>query len=307
MNRLCATCIALFALMHTCAISWAQSPGAFIKPEAAARIEKLANDPFRWIILHGTAPKTTEPIKSSANQRATRTSTRTPVNQSSETSTTNARSKQFASGALVSEGRVLRSVIDFASAKKMTDGSIEAIDGAFVEAKINTFSFNSPNPVSASLDFDTKRKLVRLDYGVPETVGLFGGAGIRINLVSEEVSLAKQLIQGDQVGGMLIAQIDVKFATRLKIFIIGHEDQLDGAYPYFILPVEPGLRTYGLLLEDAIQPEWSATAPDIAKVLQKVMGVGIEYSRGDALGQADHGSFWVGSIRFSQVKQVAAR
>jgi hypothetical protein len=83
----------------------------------------------------------------------------------------------------------------------------------------------------------------------------------------------------------------------------GPKSNSDGAYPYFILPVEPGLRTYGLTLADFVLPPWSATASSISEALTNVIGVGVEYSRGDASGQGDKGTFWVGSVRFSDIKQ----
>jgi hypothetical protein len=189
---------------------------------------------------------------------------------------------------------------DFEDAEKFANGNLESKNGAWIGSEVNTFSQQRPNPVTASQVLDKVKNLVRVNYDVPDTVGRYGGAGIIVNSKGEGVNLEK-MVDGKNVNGVLVIEIDVTVATRLKISVQGPKSNTEGAYPYFILPVEPGIRTYGLVLEDFRTPAWSANAPSIQEALGNVKAVGVEYSRGDAFGQGDKGSFWVGEIRFSDV------
>jgi hypothetical protein len=298
------------------------APGVSINAAAAAKIEKMSSDPFRWIILHANTVRTPAAADTSAatpsKPRAAPVRTAAPRTTPAKPSETLAIATPIPQPTTqvkipavdvneqgVSEGAVLHKVIDFSTAKLRDDGAIETASGAFVGARVNTYSAKSPNPVEASSSFDKVRKLVRVDYSVPETVGSSGGAGVRINVEGEGVEL-KQLVNGENVSGMLVIDIDASAATSLKIALLGPVENPQGAYPYFRLPVEPGLRTYGLMLADFVQAPWSSTAADIATALTKVLAVEVEYSRGYALGKADKGTFWVGNIRISNLQQVAA-
>jgi hypothetical protein len=195
---------------------------------------------------------------------------------------------------------VIYEFADFDDAEKFANGNLQAKNGSWIAADVNTFSQQRPNPVTANHILDKEKSLVRVNYDVPDTVGRYGGAGIIINSKGEGVNLEK-MVDGKNVNGILVIEIDVTVATRLKISVQGPKSNSEGAYPYFILPVEPGVRTYGLVLEDFRTPAWSANAPSIQEALGNVKAVAVEYSRGDAFGQGDKGSFWVGEIRFSDV------
>jgi hypothetical protein len=195
---------------------------------------------------------------------------------------------------------VIYEFADFENAEKFANGNLEAKNGSWIGADVNTFSQQRPNPVTASHILDKEKNLVRVNYDVPDTVGRYGGAGIIINSKGDGVNLEK-MVDGKNVNGILVIEIDVTVATRLKISVQGPKSNTEGAYPYFILPVEPGSRTYGLVLADFRTPAWSANAPSIQEALGNVKAVAVEYSRGDAFGQGDKGSFWVGEIRFSDV------
>jgi hypothetical protein len=325
----------MFALVTTCASpAGAQvAPGVKIDAEATARIEKASTDPFRWIILHSkpraaatpaappapapqiaVKPAPKPPRRNTGNSKPEPETARpadtvavvpniqstTPTAQPNITATATINSDD--SG--VVEGDLIHEVIDFDVLKSSLGNTIEGTNGATTGA-LNTFSFNSPSPVKAALGFDNKRKLMRVDYDVPETVGQYGGAGFKVNIAGDGKSMG-QLVKGDVVNGMLIIEVDSTVKTHLKIFVVGPNENTKGSYPFFRLPVEPGLRTYGLMLADFITPAWDASAPDIGQALGKVLGVGIEYSRGDAFGEGDKGTFWVGNIRFSNAKQVVA-
>jgi hypothetical protein len=298
-------------------------PGVNINAAAAAKIEKMSSDPFRWIILHANtvrtpvaepvpaATATSKPRAAPARTTAPRTVSAKPAEALAIATPKPEPAPQANNPSIdvneqgMSEGAVLHKVFDFGTAKLRDDGAIETASGAYVAARVNTYSAKSPNPVEASSSFDKARKLVRVDYSVPETVGSSGGAGVRINVEGDGVDL-KQLVNGENVNGMLVIDIDASAATSLKIALLGPSEHPQGAYPYFRLPVEPGLRTYGLMLADFVQAPWSSTASDIATALTKVIGIEVEYSRGFAMGKADKGSFWVGNIRISNVQQVAA-
>jgi hypothetical protein len=316
----CALCAAPLHVHAQAAGSTEVAPGVSINAAAAAKIEKMSSDPFRWIILHANTVRTpaaadtavpgkprAAPVRTAAPRTAPAKPSETlaiatprPQSTAQVTNPTIDVNEQG-----VSEGAVLHRVIDFSTAKLRDDGAIETTSGANVAARVNTYSAKSPNPVEASSSFDKARNLVRVDYSVPETVGSSGGAGVRINVEGDGVDL-KQLVNGENVNGMLVIDIDASAATSLKIALLGPSEHPQGAYPYFRLPVEPGLRTYGLMLADFVQAPWSSTASDIATALTKVIGVEVEYSRGFAMGKADKGSFWVGNIRISNVQQVAA-
>jgi hypothetical protein len=327
----------MFAVVATCASpAGAQvAPGVKIDAEATARIEKASTDPFRWIILHSkpratatpAAPPTPAPQiavkpvpkpprRNTGNSKPEPETTRpadtvaavpniqptTPAAQANTAATATATMSSDDSG--VVEGDLIHEVIDFDVLKSSLGNTVEGTNGATTGA-LNTFSFNSPSPVKAALGFDNKRKLMRVDYDVPETVGQYGGAGFKVNIAGDGKSMG-QLVKGNTVNGMMIIEVDSSVKTRLKIFIVGPNENAKGSYPFFRLPVEPGLRTYGLMLADFITPSWDASAPDISQALEKVLGVGVEYSRGDAIGEGDKGTFWVGNIRFSNAKQVVA-
>jgi hypothetical protein len=304
------------------------APGIKLDSDATARIEKASSDPFRWIILHtkprANTPKPAQAAPAPAPQAAakpapkntTRRNNQKPelevgkptetaqTQPATDTANTIASSAVGNESASVMEGDLIHEVIDFDTVKSATGSNIEDHNGATTSG-LNTFSFNSPSPVKAALNFDDKRKLMRVDYDVPETVGQYGGAGFRVAVAEGGKSMGA-LVKGEKVDGMLVIEVDSSVKTHLKIFIAGPTESANGAFPFFRLPVEPGLRTYGLMLADFITPPWDAAAPTISQTLSKVLGVGVEYSRGDAVGEGDKGTFWVGNIRFSNTKQVVA-
>jgi hypothetical protein len=208
-------------------------------------------------------------------------------------------------GASLQVGKVLADIMDFDGVSLAPNGAILASSGASVFGRPNTFSAKKPNPVLASLDLDKVKKMARLDYEVPESAGSFGGAGIRVGVAGDGIDLS-QLVSASAVDGLLSIEVDVTVATTLKVILIGPTERPDGAYPSFRLPVEPGRRTYGLLLTDFATATWVSGAPDIAEVLKNLKGVGVEYTRSSGLSPTDTGVFWVGDIHINQAKQVVS-
>lgn len=317
--------------------------GLNLDAEAAARVEKLSKDPFRWIILHSktSRPKVSEvlepPVQSPDQPRAKASvdkkvtanlskvlpPARVTANVTQGTSGNKAANLVVASpvitpglppgspltgtedkGVGLQVGKVLADIIDFSDVKVKFGGTIEAVSGASVYGRPVIFSARSPNPVVASLSLDREKKMARLEYDVPEGAGSFGGAGIKVDLATDGLDLS-QLVRGDITDGLLSIEIDVNVASTLKIILMGPQNRPDAAYPSFRLPVEPGKRTYGLLLADFAAATWALGAPTIAETLKNIMGVGVEYTRSSALSPADRGVFWVGDIQINQAKQIA--
>jgi hypothetical protein len=305
--------------------------GVQISPEAAARIEKLSKAPFRWISMQSDAPRPTgsdgAPRRAATPAPAPAAPVRRPTEQArapapsandKPVTPTQAAPREKVTAqeeaarktvevvdASLSEGNVLFRIADFSTAEMTPNGLIKMEQGTSISEKIITFSENSPSPVAANHFFDTAKKMVRVDYKVPASVGGFGGAGIRTFTPGDGIDLSSAVV-GSEVKAFLILDLDVSVATTLKIILVGPKNNATGAFPYFKLPVVPGRKTYGLFLDDFITPAWAKNAPDIDTAMTNVMGIGVEYSRSDALGQGDQGSFWVGNIRISEAVTKSA-
>jgi hypothetical protein len=193
---------------------------------------------------------------------------------------------------------ILFEVFDSDEAKVLVDRSISDAAGGFFMPAPFTYSETKPNPVKASFSFDEKTKLVRLNYDVPVSVGYFGGAGVTAFAPNDGKDLSS-LIKNGQVTGLLVLRLGSQTETRVKVSVIGPQERADSSYPFFILPLKPGLHTYGLELADFKQPPWAATAPSIEQALSKVVAVSVEFARGNANGMPDKGEIEVGDIRFS--------
>lgn len=270
------------------------SPPRATSPSVARNVPARRPDP---------APATVSPLSPSASKPTPSDTSSSSVPTASNASASG--SVSVASMASEEDSgppprRVMLQVLDPATAERLPDGSYEDTSGSFVPAQPHHYSAQLPDPVLASLRLDGTRRLFRVDYNVPAAVGQSGGAGSRALLNGSGIALWPPANNGNLEDALLEVEVDASAPMRLKVFIVGPQARSDGAYPYFVLPVTPGLRTYGLYLADFVQPAWSSTAPDIREALQNVQGVGVEYSRGDALGKEDRGTFWFGAIRFSQ-------
>jgi hypothetical protein len=316
--------------------------------EAIERAKRLAESPYRWIILADQikskrAANSSEPPASTASnpaaapaQRApsTRASTRTPepvqssanrtsqpvqaapqastgsapanANVSSTTSTlastTTTNARAIAESSTNSAEKVIFELFDTAEAKVLSDGSISDSQGGFFLPMVFTYSETKPNPVKAKFSYEDTNRLIRFSYDVPASVGYFGGAGVVAYAAADGKDLSA-LIKNDRATGVLVLRLGALVETRLKISVIGPKERNDASYPFFILPLKPGLHTYGLELADFKQPPWVKDAPTIEEALQKVVGVSVEYARGNANGLVDKSEIRVGDIRFSSLNQ----
>jgi hypothetical protein len=293
------------------ALLLATSPALAEDIKPSERLQRAVDAPFRWILLHSAAPRPrpTEPVADKPRPRAATPSKAAAVPVPLPPAMLADRVAPPSPPPAPLAETVL-DVIDMALARTQPSGVIEDPSGGYVQPLLRRYSTVSPNPVTASMQHEPERGLLRVDYTVPASVGAAGGTNVWLNLAGEGVDL-RQLLPGGagverpdgqaQPGdGLLEIELDVSAPTRLKVFIVGPTESPGGAYPYFILPVEPGLRRYGLLLSDFLQPAWASNAPDITLALSSALAVGVEYSRGDAGGLADQGSFWVGGVRFSR-------
>jgi hypothetical protein len=317
-------------------------------PEAIERAKRLAESPYRWIILADqikskrTANSSETPASTASNpaaapaQRApsTRASTRTPepvqssANRTSQpvpatpqasigsapananvgsttstlASTTTANAKAIAESSTNSAEKVIFELFDTSEAKVLSDGSISDSQGGFFLPMVFTYSETKPNPVTAKFSYEDANRLIRFSYDVPASVGYFGGAGVIAYAAADGKDLSA-LIKNDRATGVLVLRLGAVVETRLKISIIGPKERNDASYPFFILPLKPGLHTYGLELADFKQPPWVKDAPTIEEALQKVVGVSVEYARGNANGLVDKSEIRVGDIRFSSLNQ----
>ncbi|NJS35415.1 MAG: hypothetical protein HC765_01645 [Brachymonas sp.] len=77
------------------------------------------------------------------------------------------------------------------------------------------------------------------------------------------------LIKGDRASGVIVLRLGAIVETRVKISIIGPKERSDATYPFFILPLKPGLHTYGLELADFKQPPWAKMPPRLNKRFKK--------------------------------------
>ncbi len=320
-----------------------QAPKRFeMDAETAARMEKLSKDPFRWIILHSKTPtpkakeaaeiavqnaeprvrpaveiakKLPENIAKTEPAKRTAPALAQPVAKTADMSPAVAKTSQSVTVAPVTKaaadkdislqvGKVVAEVMDFSDVKVKFNGTIEAASGASIFGRPITFSARNPNPVVASLSLDKDKKMARLEYDVPEAAGSFGGAGIKIDVAADGLDLS-QLVGGEVVDGLLSMEVDTTVAMTLKVILMGPQQRSDAAYPSFRLPIEPGRRTYGLLLADFAAATWTLGAPGIAETLKNVIGVGVEYTRRSAFSPTDRGVFWVGDIQIHQAKQIA--
>jgi hypothetical protein len=320
-------------------------------PEAIERAKRLAESPYRWIILAdqikskrtGNSAETpankgpaspTAPAARVPSAPSARASTRSaPPPQSSVnttspaiqvapqvstgsapvvanlntatntlTSTTVPETKANVDSSVNSSEKVVFELFDTSEAKVLADGSIADSQGGFFLPTVFTYSETKPNPVKANFSYEDSNRLIRFSYDVPASVGYFGGAGVVAYAAADGKDLSG-LIKNDRATGVVVLRLGAMVETRLKISIIGPKERNDSSYPFFILPLKPGLHTYGLELADFKQPPWVKDAPTIEEALRNVVGVSVEYARGNANGLVDKSEIRVGDIRFSSLNQ----
>jgi hypothetical protein len=313
-------------------------------PEAIERAKRLAESPYRWIILadqiksrrpsagsetpaNPTPTPSAAPVQRAANARsaarapeaalpsASRASQQgqpTPsaqvgaaspsANSGSTATATASNTTAVVANANVAGEKVIFEVFDTSEAKALSDGSITDSHGGFFLPTAFTYSESKPNPVQAKFSYQDADRLIRFSYDVPASVGYFGGAGV-VAYTADGGKDLSSLIQSDRATGILVLRLGALVETRLKISIIGPKERNDASYPFFILPLKAGVHTYGLELADFKQPPWVKDAPTIEEALQKVVGVSVEYARGNANGLVDKGEIRVGDIRFSSLNQ----
>jgi hypothetical protein len=203
----------------------------------------------------------------------------------------------------------VQTVIDMDSAVVSPQGLIsDPQGGGYVSPMLNRYSERKPNPTKSSMTLDSQAGLLRVDYKVPADVGAHGGTDIFLQLPDDGADLSALLVPASNDAletdlpppgsGLLEIELDTTVFTRLKIALVGPQERPDGAYPYFILPVQPGRRIYGLWLADFRQAHWVKGAPDLNTALRRVLAVSVGYSRGEAQGVGDEGRFSVGQVAF---------
>jgi hypothetical protein len=287
--------------------------------DAQERVKRQADSPFRFIIMNSkinrVAQATSEPpkeptkkelAKSAPVKPEARTAAKAPEVKVPAAPVVTAKTPASAQSVPVQdEGKTVAEIFDIDNAKLMVDGSLGDSRGGFILPTVFTYSEKKPIPATAKFAYEPQIKKVRVDYKVPESVGYFGGAGVKVYAPGDGLDMS-ELVDGDKTSGLLVIELGSNVNNRLKIAVIGPKEQESIDYPFFILPVEKGVRTYGLELADFRQPPWSSTAPNIQQALKRMVGVSIEYARGNANGMADEASFFVGSVRIDVPKDSVA-
>jgi hypothetical protein len=316
--------------------------------EAIERAKRLAESPYRWIILadkikskraansseipantgssppaaptqrapsarasnrapesaQSSANRASQPVQAAAQAQTSSAPASANLNNAKTTpaSTTPANARAIAESSTSSTEKVIFELFDTSEAKVLSDGSVSDSQGGFFLPTAFTYSEKKPNPVTAKFYYEDTNRLIRFSYDVPASVGYFGGAGVVAYAAADGKDLSV-LIKNERASGVLVLRLGAMVETRLKISIIGPKERSDASYPFFILPLKPGLHTYGLELADFKQPPWVKDAPTIEDALQKVVGVSVEYARGNANGLVDKSEIRVGDIRFSSLNQ----
>jgi hypothetical protein len=290
--------------------------------ETQERLKRQADSPFRFIIMNSNINRTarysadTQPDASkkepalakpvSAAKVENRTSAKVPATKPVTPIAVAAKPTTAAEAPAVQETmKTLSELFNISRAQVLSDGSLSDSAGGFVLPTVFTYSEKKPNPAKGKFNYEPQNKKVRVDYTVPESVGYFGGAGVTVFAPGNGLDMS-ELIEGEQTKGLLVIELGSNVNNRLKISIIGPKERDDTSYPFFILPVEKGVRTYGLELADFRQPPWASSAPDIQQALKNIVAVSVEYARGNANGMADEASFFVGSIRIDLPKDPLA-
>jgi hypothetical protein len=292
--------------------------------DAKQRAERLATSPYRWILLAGKVkPKPAETDKAETEQDAPKAAaadrrmrTPAPVKKGSSRNSVPAPGEPVPSAPVAvnpvakpvpvatqtpepsSGEEIVFELFDAAGAKLLADKSVTDAGGGFFLPVAWTYSESVPNPVKASFFFDDKSRLINLSYDVPKSVGYFGGAGVTAYAPDDGKNLSV-LVKDGRANGLLVVRLGTPVETRVKISVVGPSERSDSSYPFFILPLKPGIHTYGMELADFRPAPWAKAAPMMEETLAKVIAVSVEYAHGNANGLAPQGQIQVGDIRFS--------